>query len=740
MLRFIGNFLIPWATIAVSLFLTIILVWLGLAVLMASSRRTVGTWLAGLGLLAGGTVFAVHTVMLDYTIEFLLGGISLWWTAGWLALLALPGGWYAITLWYAGFWANRSGELRRRQSLGALFSSVLGQVLFGCVIFSNPKKLLVDFASLNADILERNLIMLVLLVGYAVYLPGCVALALDALRRPDPSGHLMRDLARRRARPWLIASTWLQLGISALLIGSLGWVVATAVRNPSLGTYNQLLTVFDTISLLTLIFISVAVALVGKAIVSYEIFSEKTLPRSTFARQWRIITAIAAIFSAAISLALGEEFRHGYVVLGAALAMTVGLSILSARLNRERELSLAALRPFVAAGGWYEQILSPPRNGSADSVHADLKHAGAPPDSTRQAFEALCAILGATHAELHAVGPLATLAGPPLLFPREAKPIVFDSKVLQTTVGELCVPIEAGNGHEGETYWAVPLRNLRETIGVLLLGEKDAGRLYTEEEMEIARAAGERLLDARAGATLAARLMVLQRQRMAESAVLDRRARRVLHDEVLPRLHAALLSLPPEQAGPAEQLASAHREISDLLRDMPSGAAGDIARLGLFESLRRTLESDYENSFDGVVWEVNEVAQTAASRLSSLQSETLFHAVREAFRNAARYGRGKSGSEGDASGNPLHLQVEANVADSGAGEELRIVISDDGAGISSAAPSQGSGQGLVLHGTMMAVIGGTLQAESIASGGTRVVLAVPLEMMPFEPDALESAP
>src|SRR5690606_36238036 len=120
--------------------------------------------------------------------------------------------------------------------------------------------------------------------------------------------------------------------------------------------------------------------------------------------------------------------------------------------------------------------------------------------------------------------------------------------------------------------WAVPLWSDRGLTGLLLLGDKSDGGLYTQEEIEIARAAGERLIDTQASAELARRLLALQRQRLAESQVLDRRARRVIHDDVLPQLHAALLRLPP---GPPDGdvrplLAGIHRQLSDLLRAMPA--------------------------------------------------------------------------------------------------------------------------------------------------------------------------
>jgi signal transduction histidine kinase len=57
---------------------------------------------------------------------------------------------------------------------------------------------------------------------------------------------------------------------------------------------------------------------------------------------------------------------------------------------------------------------------------------------------------------------------------------------------------------------------------------------------------------------------------------------------------------------------------------------------------------------------------------------------------------------------------------------LAIVVEDDGAGVEAGAPpAGGSGQGLALHSTLMAVVGGTLAAEPTAGGGMRVTLRLP---------------
>jgi len=57
---------------------------------------------------------------------------------------------------------------------------------------------------------------------------------------------------------------------------------------------------------------------------------------------------------------------------------------------------------------------------------------------------------------------------------------------------------------------------------------------------------------------------------------------------------------------------------------------------------------------------------------------------------------------------------------------LEILIEDDGAGFGPLdAATDSGGQGLALHSTMMAVVGGTLAVDSLPGAGTRVRLALP---------------
>jgi signal transduction histidine kinase len=207
--------------------------------------------------------------------------------------------------------------------------------------------------------------------------------------------------------------------------------------------------------------------------------------------------------------------------------------------------------------------------------------------------------------------------------------------------------------------------------------------------------------------------------------VLDQRARRVLHDDALPRLHAAMLMLSNTadqnaQTNGLALLADVHRQISNLLREMPASTAPEVGKLGLLGALRQVVEGELAGAFDNVRWEVTPEGTRAASAVPALSAEVIFYAAREAIRNAARHGR-----NGDLA-RPLNLRIAVLDHDG-----LEILIEDDGAGLVPGQRSNGgSGQGLALHSTMMAVVGGSLATESAAGKYTRVTLALPLDHSP----------
>jgi signal transduction histidine kinase len=216
---------------------------------------------------------------------------------------------------------------------------------------------------------------------------------------------------------------------------------------------------------------------------------------------------------------------------------------------------------------------------------------------------------------------------------------------------------------------------------------------------------------------------------LAEAQIVDHRTRRVLHDDVLPSIHAALLALRRPTTEPGEPaaiqeaaglLTEAHHQISDLLRDIVPTLKPQIEQMGVLTALRTMVENEFGHAFDKVTWQVDRGSIPLVDALSPVAAEVLFYAAREAIRNAARHARpGGQRHPQSGSGGALHLSLTVAARDG-----LEITIADNGVGMEPNR-SQAAGHGLALHSTMMAIVGGTLTPSSRPGQGTRVTLHIP---------------
>jgi signal transduction histidine kinase len=709
-----GIFLLDWAIQAASLFNLILLIWLGLTVLLNAERLTGGILLAGGGLLMGGAFFISHSAILGHDPTLITSGLDFWWYLGWAPVVFLPFAWYLVMLWYTGFWEarraveERARRLYRRQRLWLGLTLLFGLILVILLFFTHLLPSFSQMAQLPfASPLSAQGIPLPVLV-YPIYALLCMGLSLDALLNPGPSQRWLGELARRRAQPWLVAASLLLLVVSLLV----GWTMVWIVLNLERGIFtSEMITGIGTFDLVIAGLIGVSVIVLGQAVVSYEIFTARTLPRNGLHQHWRRALVLATGYSLVVSWSLAIQLRPIYSLLLTTLLMTVFFAMLAWRSYAERERFMRNLRPFMGGGKVYSRILDP---GDED-ISTDVSIS----------FQALCKdILETRQACLSPLGVMIPLAGPPMLFPdQDLDPI----PPLAGLAAEFHSPQEKGlpldPNQQNGFIWAVPLWSEPGLVGVLLLGEKRTGGLYTQEEIETARAVGERLIDLSASAELARRLAMLERQHLSHNQVMDQQARRFLHDEILPLVHTALLSLASDPNPTTEEsvklLTNVHRQLSDLLHSMAATTSPEVNRLGLLGALRQIVERDLEGSFDEVDWQIEAGAESQIKALAPLQSEVLFFAAREVLRNAARYGKHGNGKP---LGVVIRLECENGVS---------LVIEDNGNGVvalpKEAAPlnGAGTGQGLALHSTLMAVIGGSLSLDSEPGRYTRVVLSLP---------------
>lgn len=678
-----GNVILDTATLAVSLFNTMLLLWLGIVVVSNSDRRSWGIWLASSGLLCGGVFFLIHTAILARGLREATGDLDLLWHLGWLPIIAAPLVWYVVMLWYAGYVGANVRRNTRLHWLGVIVVSFCAVFLFFLVLVVGSLPTFQQVVTFGRSEYVPTPGTPLLVMVYGIYNISCLGLAIHALRNPGPSARWMGELARARARPWLVASSVVLLAVG-LLVSAFVIVLyfSTAVWLGREAQVRALLAWFD---LMVSAMIAIATILIGKATVSYEIFTGKTLPRRGFFRQWRRAVILAAGYSSLLAATLTFSLSPIYALLLATVLLVAFYALLSIRMFGERERVVRELRPF----------LSTLPDGQSNQA-------------SRAAFDSLCEnVLNTRVAYLCPLVPFASsLAYPPT---RQA-PREFSTLAAQfSNAKEMfrAIPREQFAG----AVWAIPLQNERGLLGMLLLGERNDNGLYTQEEIEIAQATGERILQAQASAELTRRLIELQRGRLAATQVVDRRARRILHDDILPQLHTAMLSLSAGDSFNAQtQMTQVHRALSNLLREMPAGASPQVERYGVLGALKRVVEEEFTNAFDAVTWHIEPDADAHAQSLASLNAEVLYAAAREAIRNAAKHGRG-----GDKT-RVLNLFIDARWRNG-----LRLEIQDDGVGLTSA---NGDGQGLQLHSTMMAVIGGELKLERVGER-TRVELFLP---------------
>jgi len=643
----------------------------------------------------GGLFFLSHSIILNHGVAIFSQSIDFWWHVGWVPVVTIPYAWYIVMLWFAGFWSGSTTRLYRRHWIWFVLASILAIVVVVLMIFANPLPSFSQIAQFEFSATVSFSGIPILVLVYPFYIFVCLVLSLDVLRHPAPSLRIMGDQARRRAQPWLMAATLIQIIVSLFVAAAMLWVI----RNTRLPVdYRGMSNTIACFDLMIAGLIAISVVLMGQAVIFYEIFTGKSLPRRGLSRYWRRAVILSGGFAVVMGGSLEFAASPIYIVLLSGLLMIAFFALLGWRSFQERERYMESLRPFVSGQGVFERLISQSAN-NADSYLP---------------FRALCKdVLGLRSAVLVPLGSMAAFIETPLIYPKEG---IQDK--LPALEGILESPEQIGvplhRATDGVWVWAVPLWSARGLIGVLYLGPKLDGGLFAQEEIDIARTTGERLIDTFASAEMAQQLMALQRQQMAEGQVLDRRTRRVLHDEILPQLHAAMLDLSSrvtDQSTTVKDLSGIHHQIAELLRKSPSVTAPQVKEMGVLGALRRSVDEELGSAFDKIQWQVAPEVEEKCQALPLISAEVLFYAAREAIRNAAQHGR--------ISIRPLRLSVATEVD-----SMSRIIIEDNGVGLGEGVEHP-DGHGLALHCTMMALIGGSLIIESERGKYTRVVLSLP---------------
>jgi signal transduction histidine kinase len=231
----------------------------------------------------------------------------------------------------------------------------------------------------------------------------------------------------------------------------------------------------------------------------------------------------------------------------------------------------------------------------------------------------------------------------------------------------------------------------------------------------------------------------LLRRRIVDVKLLGAQQRRVLHDEILPQMHLALLNLETvrrfvdgesEQTTSVatraavneaiEQISDAHRRLAAMMRTTTPSAPHRLERDGMMHAIHTMITHDFQQAFDEIEWAVSEeTVQCIDDVVPPALAELIFAAVQEALRNAARHARGSDVHR------RLRLTLKASFH-----PHLEIIVADDGVGIVSASSSTtGTGGGLLTHSALLAIAGGSLTVKSTPGEGVTVRILLPAEAL-----------
>ncbi len=297
---------------------------------------------------------------------------------------------------------------------------------------------------------------------------------------------------------------------------------------------------------------------------------------------------------------------------------------------------------------------------------------------------------------------------PLTLIPDDHSPQAEDLRRVGAT---LAVPLLAGVGANGHS----PL-----LLGILTLGEKRSGDLYSQEDIELLTTLAHSAALALENARLHEERLAILRQQLAQvtSAQEEERRRiaRELHDGVGPALASLNLRLRTARkllerdhhpaAEEIEELAElAQANIQDIRRLIHDLRPAALDELGLVPALREYLARCQQERGLAIEFTADE-----GERLPAPVETALFRIAQEALNNVVRH----------AQAHRVDVALRRDEA------HVTLCITDDGQGFDPQAPQAETHVGLWSMRERVEQLGGRFEVESTPGAGTTVKAVIPL--------------
>src|SRR3989441_3710776 len=450
--------------------------------------------------------------------------------------------------------------------------------------------------------------------------------------------------------------------------------------------------------------VALIILLVGYCVVRHGILIERPLARRGFFEQWRGVVIVAT--AVAIFIALLVTFTRsplGSLLLITSLATGVyALFTWSSYTAHDRYIAL--LGPFIRSTNlrhWLNTDLQKTEQGledlffhlCQDVLAVECARMTVMAGSVRRVFSYRWP-LGAKEQYMYPA---------PKFIPRNG----YDKAI----GGGNRAPARMRITIDGQPMicWVLPIYDELGLVAMLYLGPRQDGGAFTDEDMDLAHACGQRILDTLGDHEAMQAVAALLRRRIVDVKLLGGQQRRILHDDILPEMHLALLRLETlrsffdterdshqHEENPAVlpedvlnevtgMISDAHRRLASMMRATVPSAPYRLEREGMMNAIHTMLDQDFQQAFDEVEWRVSEETANCIDEVTPPAiAELIFAAVQEALRNAARHARGTDVHR------RLRLTLKASCSQPGSQPgsrpepNLEVVVADDGVGIISA--------------------------------------------------------
>ncbi len=768
--------------LALSIFNLVSFLWLACTVWLNGNRASLIARVGAVGLGLSALFFFIHALLIStpLTITARLVTADFLWHLIWLPGLGVPYIWFAIGLHYASL---MNENWRQRRPLLLLLTALLGLTVLILLIlnqstftFAGTLRLLGYsdvMSNTRIQIFSPLVLLPVLFLCYVTFCAigvwltpsrvrrlsrvlwySCIGqlkqasflksladafwddrVEVDTLGEPELSWHL--------AQPGLLFAALLMVSLTTTL-GVLGvwsminWLQWRPSVHPTAPSVTLTMIPFNLvlIDVFATGLVALIILLIGYAIVRHGILIERPLARHGFFEQWRGIVIVAttvAIFIALLVI-LTRSNLGGLLLITCLATGAYALFTWSSYTAHDRYIAL--LGPFLRstnARHWLNTDLHKTEQGMED-LFFHLCH-----DVLEVQCARLIVLTGTVKRSFDYRWPaddrqiqeeeLATsLREQRLSAVRPAHPsndYAYRSRMMWHGQPIIC--------------WVLPIYDEFGLVAKLYLGPRQDRSVFTDEDMDLAHACGQRILDTLRDHEAMLTVAGLLRRRIVDVKLLGAQQRRVLHDEILPQMHLALLRLEtlhprisaPQNgtsASPTEPalneaidiITQAHRHLAAMMRATTTSAPHRLERDGMMHAIHTMIEQDFQQAFDEIAWDVTEETAIHIDEIvPPAIAELIFAAVQEALRNAARHARGSDVHR------HLHLTLTATC-----NPHLEIIVIDNGVGIASASSSTtGTGGGLLTHSALLAIAGGSLTVKSAPGEGVAVRILLPAEVL-----------